>query len=163
MNAPTGSDLRIEKQRNDAILQLTTGETVLGKIFTSSGTLHHSGPERVGDLLNGEPGFFPFEVRTAAGLRTAIFNRAHIVTVMIAKDEPREDPGYAVATSRSVSMLLSTGQRLSGVIRIHQPDGHTRLSDWLRSRDQFHYVESEAQILLVNGAHIVEVSEVFER
>jgi hypothetical protein len=159
MSAHAGSDLRIEKQRNDAVLQLTTGETVLGKIFTSSGTLHHSGPERIGDLLNAEPGFFPFEAQSASGPRTAIFNRAHVVTVMIAKDEPREDPGYAVATSRSVSMLLSTGQRLSGVIRIHQPDGYTRLSDWLRNRNQFHYVESEGQVFLVNGAHIVEVSE----
>ena len=163
MSAHTDSNLRIEKQRNDAVIRLTTGETVLGKIFTSPGSLRHSGPERIGDLLNAESGFFPFEVHDATGPRTAIYNRAHIVTVMIANDEPRQDPGYEVATSRSVSMLLSTGQRLSGVIRIHQPDGHNRLSDWARSRDQFHYVETHGQTFLVNGAHIVELSEMSER
>jgi hypothetical protein len=163
MSAHAGSDLRIEKQRNDAVIQLTTGETVLGKIFTSAGSHNHSGPERVGDLLNAESGFFPFEAHGATGSRTAIYNRAHIVTVMIAKDEPREDPGYDVAKSCAISMLLSTGHRLNGIIRIHQPDGHNRLSDWTRSRDQFHYVEAEGQIFLVNGAHIIEVSEVPER
>ena len=163
MSAHADSNLRIHKQRSDAVIQLTTGETVLGKIFTSAGTLHHSGPERIGDLLNAESGFFPFEVHGATGPRTAIYNRAHIVTVMISTDEPRQNPGYEVATSRSVTMLLSTGRRLSGVIRIYQPEGHNRLSDWTRSRDQFHYVETEGQTFLVNGAHIVEVSEVSER
>lgn len=133
-----------------------------GNFFTSAGSFRHSGQERIGDLLNAESGFFPFETLGEDRPRTLIYNRAHVVAVTVSSDEPRQDPGYGVATRRSVSILLSTGQRLNGTIRIHQPAGHDRLSDWSKNQDQFHYLETEASTYLVNRAHVVEISEVLE-
>jgi hypothetical protein len=162
MIASTGSDLRFEKRRNTAVVRLTTGETVRGNFFTSAARALHAGPERIGDLLNAESGFFPFERCGEDDLRTVMYNRAYVVTVTVSADEPCQDPGYAVATRRAVSMLLSTGERVAGTIRVYQPAGYSRLSDWSKSHDQFHYLETDASTLLVNSAHIVEMSEIPE-
>ena len=154
--------MRFEKRRNTAIVRLTTGEMVRGNFFTSAASALHAGPERISDLLNAESGFFPFEQCGEDDLRTVIYNRAFVVTVAVSPDEPRQDPGYAIATRRAVSMLLSTGERVAGTIRLNQPEGHNRLSDWAKSRDQFDYLETDASTLLINSAHIIEVSEIPE-
>jgi hypothetical protein len=162
MGVHPGSAFRFEKRRSKAVLGLATGEMVSGHFFTGTASVHHSGQERIGDLLNAEAGFFPFEVPAEDGPRMTLYNRAHIVTVTVSSDEPSQELGYNVATRKAVSMLLSTGQRLAGTIRVYLPEGHNRLSDWARNRDQFHYVETDGFALLVNGAHIVEVAEVLE-
>jgi hypothetical protein len=162
MTVGPGSDLRFEKRRNTAVVRLTTGETVRGNFFTSNARALHAGPERIGDLLNANSGFFPFERCGEDDLRTVMYNRAYVVMVMVSADEPRQDPGYAVATRRAVSMLLSTGERVAGTIRVYQPAGNSRLSDWSKNHNQFHYLETNASTLLVNSEHIVEMSEVPE-
>jgi hypothetical protein len=57
-------------------------------------------------------------------------------------------------------MLLSTGDHLQGAVRVYRPEGRDRLSDWARQTEVFRYVETEEKTLIVNSAHIVEISEV---
>ena len=40
--------------------------------------------------------------------------------------------------------------------------GRDRLSDWARQPETFRYVETDEATLLVNVAHIIEVSEIPE-
>jgi hypothetical protein len=61
-----------------------------------------------------------------------------------------------------VSILLSTGERVAGAIRVYRPEGRDRLSDWARQADIFRYVEDADRTLIINAAHIVEVIEVTE-
>ena len=157
-----GSEFRFEKRRTDAVLTLSGGGTVRGCFFVSFGSARHTGPERVGDLLNSEPGFFPFEVHDEQGPRTSLYHRTHVVSVSLADNEASLDPGYDVATRRIVSILLSTGERVDGTIRVYRPEGRDRLSDWARQADVFRYVEARDRTLVVNAAHIVEVIEVAE-
>ena len=44
-------------------LTLAPGTSVSGSFFVAGQTSHGEGSERVGDLLNAQPGFFPFELR----------------------------------------------------------------------------------------------------
>ena len=74
------SEFRVEKRREAAEITLTTGGTIAGHFFLSSSSQLHSGPERVGDLLNLEPGFFPFGSPTG---ETSLINRAHVVKVAL--------------------------------------------------------------------------------
>jgi hypothetical protein len=113
----------------------------------------------VWDLLNSETGLFPFEITDAEGTRTILVNREHVVTVALADNEATGDPGYAVATRRAVSLLLSTGERLEGFVRVYRPEGHDRLSDWARQSELFRYLETIDAMLIVNSTHIVEISE----
>jgi hypothetical protein len=160
--AQVPSEFRIDKQRVDAIVTLSSGDSTRGCFFTAGGSRSHDGPERVGDLLNGASGFFPFEVGDRADTRTVLYNRAHVVMVTLRDHEAQHDPGYAVATRRFVSILFSNGQRLFGSVRVRLPEGRDRLSDWARQSETFRYVETGDATVLINVAHIVDVSEVPE-
>jgi len=156
------SEFRFEKQRVDASITTSSGQTMRGCFFTAGATLHGDGPERVGELLNGAKGFFPFEVQESGVPRTVLCNREHVVLIGLGMNEEEEVPGYAVATRRHVSILLSTGQRLTGFVRVYRPEGRDRLSDWTRQPDIFRYLHTGDHMLIVNAAHIVDVSEVPE-
>ena len=157
---PAGSEFRFEKRRADAVVTLSNGQSVHGSFFISLGSAIDGGPERVGDLLNLETGFFPFETRDQPGPRTVLINRANVVSVALADKEATRDPGYEVATRRVVSVLLSTGGRVTGAVRVYRPEGRDRLSDWTRQPEIFRYIETDTLTLIVNMAHIVEVTEV---
>jgi hypothetical protein len=155
------SEFRFEKQRVDATITASSGQPARGYFFTATGR-HHSGPERVGELLNGGNGFFPFEIHDVEGTRTVLYNRTHVILVGLGENEEERVPGAAVATRRLVSILLSNGQRVAGYVRVYQPGGRDRLSDWTRQPDTFRYLDTGDLKLLVNAAHIVDISEVPE-
>ena len=154
------SEYRIEKSKADAVLTLSDGVLVRGRFFVTASSANDWGPERVKDLLNAEPGFFPFEVGDAGRHRAVLFNRAHVVMVTLAgHEEPRRDPGYSDATTRSVSVLLTNGTRVTGFVKLYLPQGRDRLSDYARGTENFRYLEAPGKTFILNVAHIVELSE----
>ena len=157
---PAASEFRFEKRRANAVLTLITGEVVRGCFFTAAGSTHRDGAERIADLLNAEPGFFPFEVGAESAGKAVMYHRLHVIAVQVLDDEARQDPGYEVAPRRVVSMVLSNNQRMDGAVRIYRPEGRDRVSDWTRQPEAFRYVEAPDQTFLVNTAHIVSVTEV---
>ena len=153
------STFRVEKRRADATVTLSSGQTERGCFFLASSSSRHDGPERVADLLNSEPGFFPFEIHDGGGTRTVLYHRSHVLIVTLAEDEASRDPGYGVATRRLVSLVLSNGQRVSGTVRVYRPEGRDRVSDWTHQPETFRYLDTGEMTIVVNLAHIVEVSE----
>jgi hypothetical protein len=145
------SAFRFEKRRVEAVISLTGGDSAHGSFFVAG--------ERVGDLLNQESGFFPFEIQTADGTQTVLYNRAHVVTVSVSEGEAARDAAYAVAKRRDIWMMLSDGRRIRGVVRVYRPEGRDRLSDWARQPETFRYVDTDEGALLVNAAHVVAVTE----
>lgn len=158
------SEFRVEKRRAEAELTLLTGTRVQGAFFLAGSAAGHAGPERVGDLLNGEQGFFPFELAGGGNPRTVLYNRAHVTTVALPPDaiEAQLEPGYDLAIKRRVSILLSTGMRVAGTVSVNRPIGHDRLSDYAHVEDAFWYLETSDHTILINSAHIVELQEIAE-
>ncbi|MEP6917327.1 MAG: hypothetical protein ABJC89_16870 [Acidobacteriota bacterium] len=158
------SELRVEKRRADAELTLSTGTRVKGAFFLAGSTAGHSGPERVGDLLNSEEGVFPFELAGGGAARTVLYNRAHIATVALPPEanEAQLEPGYDLAKKRRVSILLSSGMRVSGTVSVCRPVGRDRLSDYAHLELPFWYLETSDHALIINSAHIVELVEIAE-
>lgn len=155
------SEFRVEKGRTSATLVLSNGSTVRGVFFVSAASATHSGPERIKDVLNSEPGFFPFETQEALSIKTVLYHRDHVVMVTLGThDEPPTDPGYEVATQRIVSMLLTNGQRLTGAVRVFRPVGRDRLSDYARTNERFRYLEGPDATMIVNSSHVIELTEV---
>ena len=152
------SELRVEKRRETADLTFVTGATLSGAFFLSGSSQVHTGPERVGDVLNFQDGFFPFE---SDGV-TSLINRAHVLKVALPAQmiEAELDAGYHFATRRHVKLLLTNGESLVGHVVIFRPQGHDRLSDYARIDERFRYVELADRMLLVNSAHIVALTEV---
>ncbi|MDH4063830.1 MAG: hypothetical protein OEW19_05480 [Acidobacteriota bacterium] len=156
---PQPSVFRVEKLRSHATLTLATGEVVAGCFFLSPSSAHLPGPERVGELLNEGARFFPFELHGDGAERTVMLNRAQVLIVTLAENEARQVPGYDLAVPYLVSIGLAHGPRLMGTIRVYGREG-SRLSDWTHERERFRYVEDDRATLLVNMAHVVDVSEV---
>ncbi len=152
------SEFRFEKERVSATLTLATGTAVNGFFFVAAHTSTRDGRERVGDVLNEQSGFFPFELRDGS---TVLYNRAHIVAVALEPgvSEAEHDPGYDVATQRNVGMLLSTGTRVEGTVAVYCAPGRDRLSDYARSAQAFRYLVTKKNTLIINAAHIVELQE----
>jgi hypothetical protein len=152
------SEFRFEKERVPATVTLATGTSVNGCFFVAAHTSTHEGRERVGDVLNAQPGFFPFELRDGS---TVLYNRSHIVAVALEPgvSEAEHDPGYDVATQRNVGMLLSTGMRVKGTVAVYCAPGRDRLSDYARTAQAFRYVVTQKSTLIINSAHIVELLE----
>jgi hypothetical protein len=155
------SELRIEKRRAEAELTLSTGTRVKGAFFLAGSTAGHSGPERIGDLLNAEQGVFPFELAGGSHARTVLYNRAHITSVALPphSNEAQLEPGYDLATKRRVTILLSSGMRVAGTVAVCRPIGRDRLSDYARLEQSFWYLQTSDHALIVNSAHIVELVE----
>ncbi len=152
------SEFRFEKIRVPAELTLASGAPVTGTFFVAGSASDHDGPERVGDLLNAEVGFFPFQ--RADGM-TSLYNRAQLVLVSLVAGpgEAESDSGYAVAKKLSVTMLLTTGQTVSGTVPIYRPRGRDRLSDYAQTSQSFRYLLTGDRELLVNTAYVVELRE----
>ena len=145
------SAFRFEKRRVEAVVTLVGGESARGSFFVAG--------ERVSDLLNQETGFFPFEIQAGGGAQTVLYNRAHVISVLVTEGEAARDPGYAVAKRRDIWMMLTDGRRLRGVVRVYRPEGRDRLSDWARQPETFRYVDTDEGTLLVNATHVVAVTE----
>ena len=152
------SEFRFEKIRVPAELTLSLGSPIPGAFFVAGSASDHDGPERVGDLLNAESGFFPFQ---RADGSTTLYNRAQLVFASLepGPDEAESDPGYAVAKKLQVTMLLTTGQTVAGTVPVYRPRGRDRLSDYAQSRQPFRYLLTGDRELLVNTAFVVELRE----
>lgn len=155
------SEFRVEKRREAAEITLSTGTTVAGHFFLSGSSQLHAGPERVGDLLNLEASFLPFQ---RADGDTALINRAHVIKVVLPQNviEAQLDDGYDVATRRHISVLLSNGETITGHVAVYRPIGRDRLSDYAHIDDRFRYVELADRTVLINSQHIVSLLEVTE-
>ena len=152
------SEFRVEKRREPADVTLVTGATLSGVFFLAGDSPLHTGPERVGDLMNRNPGFFPFE----SNGEISLINRAHVIKVTLPPQiiEAELDAGYDVATRRHVKVLLTTGEVIVGQVVVILPPGHDRLSDYAHLEERFRYIELADRTLLINSAHIVALTEV---
>jgi hypothetical protein len=154
------SEFRVEKSRVEATLTVSNGASVRGCFFISANSRTHAGPEGVIDVLNGDAGFFPFEVHEAGRTSAILFNRHHIIFVELDdRKEAHRDPGYDVAVERAVTMLLSNGARLRGTVRVFRPQGRDRVSDFTRTEEIFRYLETANATYLVNFRHVLELVE----
>lgn len=156
------SQFRFEKRQVAASLLLSTGDVRPGCFFVVASLTTHDGPERVGDLLNDAPGFFPFQHENGA---TGQYNRDQVVLVTLpaGTHEEEQEPSFAVALRQEVSVTLSTGTTLEGIVFVAGPMGRERLSDYVRSARRFWYVVTSHGTVIVNSRHVVALVEKPER
>jgi hypothetical protein len=155
------SELHVDKAKIDATLTLSNGTSVQGCFFISGNSATHAGPERIKDVVNAAPGFFPFQINMPDGTHQFIlYNRDHVVLVALSGvDEVQSVPGYDVATRRTVSMLLSNRVRLRGTVSVYLPPERNRLSDFAHIPERFIYLVGSGVTFLVNATHVLELVE----
>lgn len=155
------SAYQIEKRRTQVRITMATGTSVVANVFLADATPSGRHPERVGDLLNADRGFFPAEVQDPSATRVSLFNRDHVVTVRLEEPELELDldASYAIAPRRRVAFVLSNGDLLFGEMHVVAPEGHMRVSDFASTAERFRYLDTADGTYVVNLDHVVEIAQ----
>ena len=155
------SAYQIEKRRARVKITLATGTSVVASLFLADATPAGIRPERVGDMLNSDHGFFPAEVQDPSATRVSLFNRDHVVMMRLEEPELELelDASYAIAPRRRVAFVISGGDLLFGEMHVVAPEGHMRVSDFASTAERFRYLETADGTYVVNLGHVVEIAQ----
>lgn len=124
-------DGRIQKATRPTKIILSTGREIRGDVFVGLYDLHHSGPQRVGELLNENTAFLP--VKTDKGV--VLVNRAHIVSAALPADREHDD---LVRLGKRYEVRVTTiGGDLRGAVFVNLPDVAIRVADYFNQPLRF--------------------------
>lgn len=118
----------------------------------------HSGPETILERLNSADRVIPFEANDGTGVVLA--SRLDLEWV---SPRPGTDPAligpanFLVTHQEQVSVRLSGGDSLEGVIQMELPDGFNRVSDFLNGVEDFFPLATVDGVYLVNKLRVREV------
>lgn len=139
-----------------ASLLLTAGARRDGQIYVMERVPQHAGPETPLDMLNRPEGFYPFRP-TDDGGAVLLVTKARTVTLSVPRTTAPEDPARISAAKQArLELTLADGSQLSGWATLELPEHHSRVLDYLNaSTDPFFAVTTEAQVHVVNRAHVL--------
>lgn len=125
-------------------------------VFLTEGVPTYTEGERLSDLLNSEVKFIP-----AQDVATGMITFLNSITVAVARTdvehEFREEDRLTILTEHEVEIRLLDGQRLQGLIVYMQPEGRTRLNDYLNDAPPFIRLIQGKRVALVNKRHVAYV------
>ncbi len=122
-------------------------------IFLAEFASHHTGPERLSDLLNTHDQFVP----ALEGTATIFLGRQSIAAVRVARAwELGEEP--VEGQQHELEVLLADGTSLRGLVNFLLPTERSRLLDFLNDAQPFVRLLERDQVALVNKRHIVRVA-----
>jgi hypothetical protein len=149
-------EFRVPKRPIIAQVLLPGGEGREVSVFLAAGVPDYSENERLSDLLNREAGFIPAQ-DMATGRVTFLNSVAIVVARTDLEHELREEDRLTILTEHDVEIRLVDGQRLQGLIIYMQPEGRTRLNDYLNDAPQFIRLIQDKRVALVNKRHVAYV------
>jgi hypothetical protein len=121
-----------------------------------TGVPEYTEGERLSDLLNGEMKFIPAQ-DVATGMITFLNSIAIAVARTDVAHEFREEDRLTILTEHEVEIRLVDGQRLQGLIVYIQPEGRTRLNDYLNDSPPFIRLVQGERVALVNKRYVASV------
>jgi hypothetical protein len=155
------AEYRIEKVPVFATITMASGATMRGEFYRRMGLAPSVGEEDIRDILNASERFFPFHTEggDAETPQVRLVNRAQVVWVRLG--DPRVESELANSTRLTprefATLVLTTGQQLSGTFRIVMPSGRTRISDYVNAEERFCYLEGADGVFIVNLDHVADI------
>lgn len=138
-----------------AQIVLPGGEARDVAVFLSEASPGSDG-ERLSELLNSETKFLP-----AQDVATEAMTFVHSVTIAVArvdaKHELRDVDRITMRTEHAVEVRLADGQRLRGLFAYVQPEGRSRLTDYLNDAPTFLRLLQGDMVALINKHHVAYV------
>ncbi|HQL00622.1 MAG TPA: hypothetical protein PK090_07600 [Smithellaceae bacterium] len=143
--------LKIETVKKQVVLCFEDGSRMTGSFFVSVAAEDHSGTELISELLSRDRNYLPFEVSETGEI--VLLRKENIMMASIEGDEESDNflPGYKQVR---VDILLLNGKVLSGKVSFALPETHSRLSDFLNSRDAFFRLEMDGKNHLVQNRFV---------
>jgi hypothetical protein len=144
-------ELKVETIRKKAIVHFSDNAQMTGFFFVSAISAFRDGGELVSELLARDRNYIPFEYEDG---EIALLRKENIMMVYMEEDTAdNEMPGYKQVP---VVIHLLTGQTISGKVSFALPQTHSRLSDFLNSREAFFRLEVQGKNYLVQN-HFVKL------
>jgi hypothetical protein len=145
---------KIKKENRVVLFKLSDGSEVEGEVFLRLYEAHHSGPQRVGDLLNEERPFIP--VKTDRGV--VLLNVSHIVSAKI-QSVWESDELMTMGKRQSIRIKTAHEQEIPGDIFINLPDGYCRVKDYINQPILFFPLFQPDYIIYINRRFILLIQD----
>jgi hypothetical protein len=145
---------KIAKNRQQVIFTLADGSELEGEVFLSLYEVRRQGPQRVGELLNGEDVFLP--VKTTAG--TVHLNVANIIQASTPAATERHEL-MMLGKRYNVRVTTLHGKTIEGEIFVDLPQDRSRVSDYLNRPDRFFRVFVPGHIVYIAARFVLEVRD----
>jgi hypothetical protein len=143
----------IAKQRRRVRFTLIDGSETEGDVFLRLYEARHFGPQKVGELLNGENGFIP--VATGQGL--VHLNVVNIVTARAVAGEELDDLDK-LGKNYTVRIRTRLGE-IAGEMFVNLPEENCRVSDYLGQADRFLRIFSGDEIIYIGARFVLTVQD----
>jgi hypothetical protein len=147
-------DRAIQKEAQQVTVGLSDGTQIDGEVFLRLHEAHHTGRQKIGDLLNQDLSFIP--VRTSKGL--VLVNRSQIVFVEI-QQECEKDELMTLGKKYTVRVRTVHGNAIVGEMFVNLPEESCRIKDHLNQPIRFFPIFQSASILYINREFILSVQD----
>ena len=146
-------DFKITKETRRVRFHLSDGTIVTGEVYVGLCDPHHSGPQRVGELLNSSITFIP--ARTPRGMQ--LLNLTHLVTAEVPAAS-EVDELLLLGEKRQITVQLARGRELVGEIYVSLPEG-SRASDYFGRAQRFYPMFCGNTLTYINQNFIVWIQD----
>ncbi|MCF6179119.1 MAG: hypothetical protein L3J63_06990 [Geopsychrobacter sp.] len=148
------NEQRIKVDSRNIEIVLASGERLQAEIFLQLHGLHLTGPQRVGEVLNGEESFLP--IRIDQGVR--LVNLDQVIAVYVAASD-EFDPLLELGAEHEVYVTSMVGDSLKARIFVNLPHGRNRAKDFLNQPKRFLLFLQEKTVVYLAKKSILLVED----
>ncbi len=152
---------RIEKQPAEVSLLTVGGETLSGQVFVYPYTPQRTGRELPIDVMNSPDAYFPLQTKDGVVL---VAKDAIAEVEYESRVEEQNDGTLPLGVNVTLSVTMSGGKSLSGILLVEGPVNSPRLLDFMNragaSRVRFLALHSDGHVKLLNRTHIETIRTV---
>jgi len=147
--------LKTETIKKKATVFFPENSQMVGYFFLSTLSAFRDGGEMVTELLAKDKNYIPFESDQG---EIMLLRKENMMMVYLEEDAADNYlPGYKQVT---VVIHLLAGQLIKGKVSFALPETHSRLSDFLNSRDAFFRLEVDGKNYLVQNRFVKMIAPV---
>lgn len=141
--------LKIETIKKRATIFFPEGSQLGGSFFVAALSAFREGGELITELLAKDKNYIPFE---SDGGEMFLVRKENMMMIFLEEDAADNYlPGYKQVP---VNIHLLTGQILSGKVSFALPETHSRLSDFLNTREAFFRLEVDGKNYLIQNRFV---------
>lgn len=148
------NDRKIQKEIREVCVKLSNGDEIKGDVYLRLHEAHHSGVQKVEELLNENTPFIP--IKTSQDF--IFVNSSQIVSAITYSELEREEL-LTFGNKYPIRIKMLHGEEIKGDIVVCLPQGRNRVTDYLNQSIQFFSVFLPDRIIYINKGFVISVQD----
>ena len=148
------NEQKLQVRTRSVEILLANGDCIRGQAFLQLYGEHLSGPQTIGEILNGEDTFFPVRVDG----KVVLLNLEQIIFVAAGRDE-EFDPLLELGREHRIRVESVSGPPLEAQIFVNLPGGASRVKDFLNQKKRFLLFLRDDQVVYLARNKIQRVQD----